>query len=113
LNLADQVEALANLVRVLIAIAGVQLLVTVWLARRVSRLRLTVRALARRLRELGGTVDDLDQHVREVLEPDLNDASTDAGLALELVTAEVKNEAPDSVRDFIRRTERPRANGGE
>ena len=113
MNLADQVEALTELVRILAALSALQLLVTVWLARRVSRLRVAVRALARRLRELGGTVDDLDQHVREVLEPDLNDASTDAGLALELRSADVSEEEVASVRDFIRRTERPRANGSE
>jgi hypothetical protein len=104
-SLEQQVGDLADLVRVLLALVALQLLVTGWLARKVSRLRVTVRALVRRVRELEGTVDNLDGHVREVLEPDIDDASDDAGRALEIVKA----DTDEDIRDFIKSQEKRRS----
>lgn len=107
MSLADQVEALAEIVRVLAALSALQLLVTVWLARRVSRLRLTVRALTRRVRESGRKLDELDEHVREAIEGDITEVEATARRALRIA----RKDAAEEEREFIRRTERPRANG--
>jgi hypothetical protein len=102
LSLDNQVAALADLVRLLLVLGAVQTLVIVGLVVYVARLRGTVR-------EMGEQLDNLDEHVRDAIEGDVDEANATAARALRIVT----DEAADAEREFIRRTERPRAPGGE